>query len=99
MNERQHIALTEAQIIAAEKGELQLETRDGRKVVQFIWLREPLKQTDNSVLTAVFSDGEARSCFIDGMFLNKQALNLTFSSQNQPNQSKYHKNRFTKWVR
>ena len=44
MNERQHIALTEAQIIAAEKGEIQLETRDGRKVVQFVLLRPPFDQ-------------------------------------------------------
>lgn len=58
MNERQHIALTEAQIIAAEKGELQLETRDGRKVVKFIWFREPCKQTDYNVLTSVLEDGE-----------------------------------------
>ena len=61
MNERQHIALTEAQIIAAEKGELQLETRDGRKVVQFVWFREPCKQTDSNVLYAVLEDGEI--CF------------------------------------
>ena len=56
--ERQHIALTEAQIIAAEKGEIQLETRDGRKVVQFVWFREPCKQTDYNVLTSVLEDGE-----------------------------------------
>ena len=61
MNERQHIALTEAQIIAAEKGELQLETRDGRKVVQFVWFREPCKQTDSNVLYSVLEDGEI--CF------------------------------------
>lgn len=61
MNERQHIALTEAQIIAAEKGELQLETRDGRKVVRFTWFREPCKQTDNNILYAVLEDGEI--CF------------------------------------
>ena len=59
--ERQHIALTEAQIIAAEKGEIQLETRDGRKVVQFIWFREPCKQTDSNVLYSVLEDGEI--CF------------------------------------
>ena len=61
MNERQHIALTEAQIIAAEKGEIQLETRDGRKVVQFVWFREPCKQTDSNVLYSVLEDGEI--CF------------------------------------
>ena len=61
MNERQHIALTEAQIIAAEKGEIQLEARDGRKVVQFVWFREPCKQTDSNVLYAVLEDGEI--CF------------------------------------
>lgn len=57
MNERQHIALTEAQIIAAEKGELQLETRDGRKVVQLALFREPFKQNENFVLAAVLEDG------------------------------------------
>lgn len=73
MNEKQHIALTDAQIIAAEKGELKLETRDGRMVVQFVWFREPLKQTDNSVLSAVLSDGTVNAYYIDGMFINKQA--------------------------
>ena len=53
MNERQHIALTEAQIIAAEKGELQLETRDGRKVVQFVWNRLPYDQNRPDVIAAV----------------------------------------------
>ena len=58
MNERQHIALTEAQIIAAEKGELQLETRDGRKVVQFVWFREPYDQNCSDIITAVVVDIE-----------------------------------------
>ena len=40
MNERQHIALTEAQIIAAEKGELQLEYRNGGAVMQIIYDRD-----------------------------------------------------------
>lgn len=51
--ERQHIALTEAQIIAAEKGEIQLETRDGRKVVQLAWFRLPYDQNCSDVITAV----------------------------------------------
>lgn len=42
MNDRQHIALTEAQIIAAEKGELQLEYRNGEKIGQFIKIKESL---------------------------------------------------------
>jgi len=40
MNERQHIALTEAQIIAAEKGEIQLEYRNGGAVMQIIYDRD-----------------------------------------------------------
>ena len=40
MNERQHIALTEAQIIAAEKGELQLEYRNGGAAMQIIYDRD-----------------------------------------------------------
>ena len=58
MNERQHIALTEAQIIAAEKGELQLETRDGRKVVQLAWFRSPYDQNCSDIITAVVVDIE-----------------------------------------
>ena len=58
MNKRQHIALTEAQIIAAEKGELKLEARDGRKVVQFVRCKEPFDQNVNSVIFVVFDDGE-----------------------------------------
>ena len=58
MNERQHIALTEAQIIAAEKGELQLETRDGRKVVQLAWFRSPYDQNCSDIITAVVVDME-----------------------------------------
>lgn len=58
---RQHIALTEAQIIAAEKGELHLETRYGEKVVQLLWLKPPYDQKANDVLIAIFKDGE--TCF------------------------------------
>lgn len=58
MNERKHIALTEEQIIAAEKGELQLETRDGKKVVQILWLKPPYDQKANDVLISIFEDGE-----------------------------------------
>ena len=95
MNERQHISLTEAQIIAAEKGEIQLETRDGRKVVQFIWFREPCKQTDSNVLYSVLEDGEI--CFypISGkrkgfdtstidLFVSEQAVDFSEPAEPKP---------------
>lgn len=51
MNERQHIALTEAQIIAAEKGEIQLEYRNGEKVCQVVWFRPPYNQNNSAIKT------------------------------------------------
>ena len=68
MNERQHIALTEAQIIAAEKGELQLETRDGRKVLDVKWFRGESRQHENNVLTIETEDGCMFSCYKTGKF-------------------------------
>ena len=68
MNERQHIALTEAQIIAAEKGELQLETRDGRKVLDVKWFRGESRQHENNVLTINTDDGYSFSCYKTGTF-------------------------------
>ena len=88
MNERQHIALTEAQIIAAEKGELQLETRDGRKVVRFAWFREPCKQTDNNILFAVLEDGEICFYTISGKRrgFDTSTIDLFISKQTEPEQ-------------
>ena len=51
MNEREHIALTEAQIIAAEKGELKLEYRSGEKVHQVVWMKPPYTQTYMPVMS------------------------------------------------
>ena len=66
MNERQHIALTEAQIIAAEKGELQLEYRNGEKVCQVVWFRPPYNQ-NNSTIKTIDSRGDIRNHTIIGM--------------------------------
>ena len=71
MNERQHIALTEAQIIAAEKGELQLETRDGRKVLYVNWFRDESRQHESNVLTINTDDGYSFSCYKTGSFFYK----------------------------
>ena len=58
MNERQHIALTEAQIIAAEKGELQLEYRNGEKVCFLFWRKGkgqefPIETTCNNAIKKI----------------------------------------------
>lgn len=66
MNERQHIALTEAQIIAAEKGEIQLEYRNGEKVCQVVWFRPPYNQ-NNSAIKTIDSRGDIRNHTIIGM--------------------------------
>ena len=66
--ERQHIALTEAQIIAAEKGEIQLETRDGKKIVQFVWFKPPHSQNTGLVLVYVDEYGVRRGCHLDGHY-------------------------------
>lgn len=66
MNERQHIALTKAQIIAAEKGEIQLEYRNGEKVSQVVWFRPPYNQ-NNSAIKTVDSRGDLRNHTIIGM--------------------------------
>lgn len=66
MNERQHIALTEAQIIAAEKGELQLKYRNGEKVCQVVWFRPPYNQ-NNSAIKTIDSRGDMRNHTIIGM--------------------------------
>jgi len=65
---RQHIPLTEAQIIAAEKGELQLETRCEIKVVQLVWLKPPFEQDRCDVLLAVLDDGVNKTYCIGGCF-------------------------------
>lgn len=82
MNERQHIALTEAQIIAAEKGELQLETRDGRKVLYVNWFRAESRQHENNVLTINTDDGYSFSCYKTGTFFyNDCSKNDIFISE------------------
>jgi hypothetical protein len=68
MNVRQHIALTEAQIIAAEKGELQLETRDGIKVKQLVWFREPYDQRLSFVVVVLDENGRLHGCYKDGSY-------------------------------
>lgn len=65
MNERQYIALTEAQIIAAEKGEIQLEYRNGEKVCQVVWFRPPYNQ-NNSAIKTIDSRGDIRNHTIIG---------------------------------
>lgn len=84
MNERQHIALTEAQIIAAEKGELQLETRDGKIVVQLVWLRLPYSQTDEDPLIAIVADGAMYNFSKSGAWSNNISnLDLFVSEQQE----------------
>ena len=56
MDKRQHIALTQAQIIYAEKGELQLEYRHGEKVCQVIWIKPPYDQ-DRACLNTIKNNG------------------------------------------
>lgn len=85
MNERQHIALTEAQIIAAEKGELKLETRDGRKVLYVNWLRDESRQHESNVLTINTDDGYSFSCYKTGNFFYKDcSKNDIFISEPKP---------------
>ena len=68
--ERQHIPLTEAQIISAEKGELKLETRDGRKVVQLAWLKQPFDQSSACSTYVVLSCGKSKAYYKDGRYDN-----------------------------
>lgn len=78
MNERQHIALTEAQIIAAEKGELQLEYRNGEKVCQLLWYKPPYRQYRNCVRT-IHPDGEVHNHYKTGIGCQKSDYDLFVS--------------------
>ena len=78
MNERQHIALTEAQIIAAEKGELQLEYRNGEKVCQLLWYKPPYRQYRNCVRT-IHPDGEVHNHYKTGTGCQKSDYDLFVS--------------------
>lgn len=48
---RQFVPLTAEQLASAEKGDLKLEYRDGGKVMQLVWFKEPFKQSDDPVIT------------------------------------------------
>ena len=78
MNDRQHIALTEAQIIAAEKGELQLEYRNGEKVCQLLWYKPPYRQYRNCVRT-IHPDGEVHNHYKTGVGFQKSDYDLFVS--------------------
>ena len=78
--ERQHIALTEAQIIAAEKGELQLEYRNGEKVCQLLWYKPPYRQYRNCVRT-IHPDGEVHNHYKTGTGFQKSDYDLFVSEQ------------------
>ena len=92
MNERQHIALTEAQIIAAEKGEIQLEYRNGEKVCQVIWLKPPFMQ-DVCCLNTVASDGciikhkfngEGKSYQDNDLFVSEPSVDFSEPAEPKP---------------
>ena len=78
MNERQHIALTEALIIAAEKGEIQLEYRNGEKVCQLLWYKPPYRQYRNCVRT-IHPDGEVHNHYKTGTGFQKSDYDLFVS--------------------
>ena len=80
MNERQHIALTEAQIIAAEKGELQLEYRNGERVCQVVWLKTPYTQTYNPVMSMTVY-GNIFNHSLSGKGSNNSSYDLFISEQ------------------
>ncbi len=81
---REHIALTEAQIISAEKGELKLETRDGRKVVQLAWLKQPFDQSSACSTYVVLSCGKSKAYYKDGRYDNIETdLDLFMSEQKE----------------
>lgn len=86
MNEGQHIALTEAQIIAAEKGEIQLEYRNGEKVCQVVWFRPPYNQ-NNSAIKTIDSRGNIRNHTIIGMSRHFDDYDL-FVSEPKPAEPK-----------
>ena len=48
---RQFVPLTAEQLATAEKGCLKLEYRNGGKVMQLVWFKEPFKQSDDPVIT------------------------------------------------
>lgn len=78
MNERQHIALTEAQIIAAEKGELKLEYRNGENVCQLVWFRPPCNQNGSAIKT-LDSRGDIRNHCIGGKSKHAEYFDLFIS--------------------
>ena len=78
MNERQHIALTEAQIIAAEKGEIQLEYRNGEEVCQLLWYKPPYRQYRNCVRT-IHPDGEVHNHYKTGVGFQNSDYDLFIS--------------------
>ena len=79
MNERQHIALTEAQIIAAEKGEIQLEYRTGGAVMQCIYDRDFTHKTYPLISYDITGRGYAH--FKNGKAVSEPKFDLFVSEQ------------------
>jgi len=80
---KQFVPLTAEQLASAEKGYLKLEYRNGGKVMQLVWLKEPYDQNESPIIT-VGEYGKINTHKITGLCLfNDESADL-FVCEEQP---------------
>jgi len=80
---RQFVPLTAEQLASAENGTLKLEYRNGGKVMQLVWLKEPYDQNESPIIT-VGEYGKINTHKITGLCLfNDESADL-FVCEEQP---------------
>lgn len=80
---RQFVPLTAEQLASAENGDLKLEYRDGGKVMQLVWLKEPYDQSMSPIIT-VRVDGQCISHKTSGEDALSHGLFDIFVCEEQP---------------
>ena len=80
---RKFVPLTAEQLASAEEGYLKLEYRNGGKVMQLVWLKEPYDQNESPIIT-VGEYGKINTHKITGLCLfNEESADL-FVCEEQP---------------
>jgi len=80
---RQFVPLTAEQLASAEKGTLKLEYRDGGKVMQLVWLKEPYDQ-EYTPITTVDDTGRLYKHELCGCDIRMDASHDLFVCEEQP---------------
>ena len=80
---KQFVPLTAEQLASAEKGDLKLKYRDGGKVMQLVWLKEPYKQ-EYTPITTVDDTGRLYKHELCGCDIRLDASHDLFVCEEQP---------------